>query len=84
MKEFIFLIGFLPEIRANYVETMEKKIFKMQFCLLCVSLHVSIFVKVAHSRKAVDCYIVVLVAIRSGVSSAKCKRIDSIVVMYGF
>jgi hypothetical protein len=67
MKEYIFLIGFLPEIRANYAKIIEKKIFKNAVLLTkFVSRHVSILVKVAHSRKAVYCYIVVLVAIRSG------------------
>jgi hypothetical protein len=58
MKEYIFLIGFLQEIPANYTN----RFFK---CSFAVSRYVSILVKLAHSRKAVYCYIVVSVTIKS-------------------
>jgi hypothetical protein len=67
MKEYIFLIVLLQKIQANYAKIIEKKIFKNAVLLTkFVFRHVSILVKVAHSRKVVYCYIVVLIAIRSG------------------
>jgi hypothetical protein len=61
-----FLIGILPEIRANYAKIIKRKFFyTCRFAHLArVSARFDTH-EVAHSRKAIYCYIVVLVAIRS-------------------
>jgi hypothetical protein len=67
MNEYMFLIGFRSEIRANYAKITEKKICLNAVLLIkFVSRHVSTLVEMAHSWKVVYCYIVVLVTIRSG------------------
>jgi hypothetical protein len=80
MKEYIFLVGFPPEMQANY----EKIIEKNEFCLLSSYLRLSARFDNRESGTFKESCLLLLSLFSSrsevGVSSAKRKRIDSIVV----